>query len=814
MLYCFAPKSRKITKVERKDNELYLSSEYGTLKLTMLDEEIIRVCFTVEEAFKVKEMPGIENHNIVPEWSFMENDNEVIVVMGRNKVIINKETGSCSYYDTEGQLLFKERDFESRNFDKFEKQKLSNEEQKIVKIQTADGAKDVVEDAKMVSDGFAYHTRFYVEWGDEALYGLGQHEEGNANLRGKTIYVHQGNRKIAVPMLVSTKGYGILLNTYSPCIFNDTDNEPYIYCEADSELDFYFINAHSMDGVVAGYRRLTGKAVMLPKWSLGYVQSQERYETEEEILDVAEKTREKGFGIDCVVLDWLSWGDNMWGQKTLDHSRFGHFEEMIQKLHEKHVHFMISIWPNSGDGTPNNKEFKDNGLMLPGCGVYNALSEEGRKLYWKQVCEELYPKGVDSWWCDSSEPFTPEWGHMERVEPAKLFEEYCKEVGTHLPAEQLNAFSFYHAQGIYEGWRKTQNEAALLQGKADDLTENVNQKLEVKNSISSLSERRVCNLTRSAYIGQQRFGVICWSGDIGASWKTFRNQIPAGLNFCASGLPYWTIDVGAFFVKRGNFWYWDGEFNDTTADMGYRELFTRWYQWAAFLPVFRVHGTDCRRELWNFGEQGDMYLEAIRKANELRYSLIDYMYSLAGKVWLEDKSIIRFLSFEFPQDKNVWDIKDQYMFGDSIMVCPVTTPMYYEKDNNKLENIEKIRRVYLPKGTDWYNYYTGEKYAGGQYINVAADIDIIPLFVKAGSIIWTNKPALSTEEISDELEFRVYGEGDITATRYSDAGDGYAYEEGAYTIDTYRYDSKEGKLLFSRNGDVENVLDNVVMIKY
>ena len=775
MMTAVKEKSGRITEVRREDNSLYLEAEFGTLRLTPVDDDIVRVSFKRDSEWAERRTPGIVGNRSISDWYFSENGKEIVLATKKMKVQVLKESGSCAFYDAEGKLLFSERPFESRSFERFEKKKLAETSQEVVKIQTADGAKDIVKNAVMENDGYAYHIRLHVMFGDEALYGLGQHEEGYASLRGRIVYVHQGNRQIAVPMIVSTKAYGILVNTYSPLIFSDIDDEPYIYCEADSELDYYFIKGNTPNDVVAGYRKLTGKAVMLPKWSFGYVQSQERYETEDEILEVAKKTHEKGIGMDCIVLDWLSWGDNQWGQKTLDKSRFGHYSDMIKKLHEEDVHFMISVWPNSGDGTANNREFSENGLMLPGCGVYNALKKEGRDMYWKQLCEELVPFGTDAWWCDSSEPFTPEWGHMQRVEPSKLFEDYLKEVGTHLPADMLNVFSLHHAQGIFEGQRR------------------------------DVPEKRVCNLTRSAYIGQQRYGVICWSGDIGASWKTLKNQIPAGLNFSASGLLYWTVDIGAFFVRHGNYWYWDGDFDEAEKDMGYRELFTRWYQWGAFLPVFRTHGTDCRRELWNFGEEGDIFYDALLAANRLRYSLIPYIYSAAGKAWLEDKSIIRFLAFDFPEDRAVYNIKDQYMFGEALMVCPVTEPMYYGKNSEKLENTSKNRKVYLPAGTDWFDLYTGKRFAGGETIEAEADINRIPVFVKDGTILPISKPGLSTADSSEICEYRIFGNGDTEAVLYNDAGDGYGYEDGEYELINLKWSASEKRLYRVFEGNMEPV---------
>ena len=269
-----------------------------------------------------------------------------------------------------------------------------------------------------------------------------------------------------------------------------------------------------------------------------------------------------------------------------------------------------------------------------------------------------------------------------------------------------------------------------------------------------------------------------WSGDTDASWATLKDQVAIGLHFSASGIPFWTMDIGAFFVKHGSFWYWNGKYDDTVENKGYCELYTRWYQYAAFLPVFRAHGTDCRRELWNF--KGEFY-DALLKANRLRYSLMPYIYSETGKVWLDDTSLIRWLAFDFSDDKNTWDITDQFMFGSSIMVCPVLNAMYYDEKGKSIDK-EKTRKVYLPKGCDWFDFYTNEKYTGGTTIEIAAPLDTIPLFVKDGSIIPMTAPALSTEEQTGETEYRHFGNVTTPYEMYEDAGDGYGYEKGEYSL--------------------------------
>ena len=697
MLCAVGEKSNMITEIQRREDRLYLYSEAGIHRLEPRDASTVRISYTQNEDFAHEEKPGVVQGDVFSDWEYMETKGEIRLRMAGLEIVINRETASFRYYDGKGKLLLREREQRSKIPEEFTVYRILENGARIEKVDTPDGTKEVVREAPKIPAGKSFHTRLYLEWAeDEALYGLGQHEEGLGSLRGRTIYLHQANRKIAIPMLVSTKGYGILVDTYSPMIFSDTPFGSYLYTEAGPEMDYYFINGGSMDETIRKYRMLTGKASLLPKWAYGYIQSQERYESQEEILATAKEYRQKGIGLDGIVLDWCSWEEGQWGQKSFDGSRFPDPGFMTEKLHKKHVHFMLSIWPNMGEETDNYREFKEKGLLLPGCNVYDALSKEGRGLYWNQIERGLLGGGVDAWWCDSSEPFTPEWNHIERPEPCRMYEEYCQMAQMHLPVEKMNAYGLYHAQGIYEGQRN-----------ADD-------------------SRRVVNLTRSAWTGQQRYGTILWSGDVEATWETLRRQVAASLHFCASGLPFWTVDIGAFFVKKGIQWFWKGDYPKGTEDLGYRELFVRWYQWGCFLPVFRGHGTDCRRELWHFGNEKIPFYDALLGANRLRYEWMPYIYSLAGGCWLEDGTMMKFLAFAYPGDCEALEITDQYLFGNQVMVCPVLHPMYYGKDSVPLTGISKMRRVYLPEGNGWYDYWSNAYFEGGQWIEADAPIERIP----------------------------------------------------------------------------------------
>lgn len=763
MLKPYADKSRKIDRAERRGEALYLYSERATHRLLPYTDQSIRLSFTYGDTFSDKVSPGVIATPSAA-WDFSENEQEITLFTDKVVVKVNRQTACYEYFSKDGKLLLSEAKVESRELEEFTTTILSNEEQTVEIIQTADGEKTVVKEAKLVESGKAYHTKLKLLFDEnEALYGLGQHEEGYGSLRGKVVYGHQANRKIALPLLVSSKGYGLLIDTYAPYIFDDTDFESHIYTEADDEMDFYFIAGGDMQGVIKQYRTLTGKASLLPKWAYGYWQSKERFETQEEIESVAAEYRRRNIGIDALVLDWLSWENGKWGQKTLDASRFPAPTQMIKNLHNQNIHFVISIWPHFSETAEDYKEMQDGGHILPACKYYDAFSKSARELYWKQTNAGLFCHGVDAWWCDNDEPFAPEWNHKIRPENAKQFAEYQSECTQHFAATETNAYALYHTMGLYD--------------------------LQKKQS----KDKRVTILTRSGYTGSQRHGTILWSGDIAASWDTLKRQIGAGLGFCASGHPFWTMDIGGFFVKRGGIWFWKADYNDTTEDLGYRELYVRWHQLGSFLPIFRGHGTDCNRELWNFGEEGTPFYDAIVKANRMRYELMPYIYSLAGRSWLDDESMMRFLAFDYPNDKIACEITDQYMFGDSIMVCPVTRPMYYTANSTKIERPDTTREVYLPSGK-WYDYYTGLAYEGGRYITVEAPLDKIPLFVKAGAIIPKTDFAPSTAELGNKLDLYVYTGADGTFTYYNDSGDGYRYEDGEYETVTLRYIEKEKRL--------------------
>lgn len=783
MLQVYPKKRDRILSARKEENGLLIRTERGLLGIEPWREDIVRIRYTRKEAFEDRTGIGICRENRYTDW-YAEGLEEagkrdtLCLVTPKLRLSVSLSDAAITYQDSSGRLLLAERPKDPRELEEFDSMRIADDgEARVEEVKTADGVKKVVREARREFDKKLYHTRLHLSFQEkECLYGLGQAEEGVLNLRGTTQYLHQANRKIAVPFLLSTMGYGLLWATGSPAVFQDTQYGSYFYTEADPEMDYYFIAGECADQVIAGYRYLTGKAALLPRWAYGFIQSQERYETQKEILEVAEEYRSRGIGLDCLVLDWCSWEGNLWGQKTFDRERFPDVSALTDRLHKQGIHFMVSIWPNMSEECDNYRQFKENGLLLPASNIYNAFSPQARELYWQQLEEGIFRYGTDAWWCDSSEPYTPEWERAERPEPADMYEEYVKTASLHMPAEYSNAYGLVHAQGVYEGQTK------------------------------SGSKKRVTNLTRNGYTGQQRYGTILWSGDIGASWDTLRRQIAAGLNFCASGLPYWTLDIGAFFVKRGMPWYWDGEYEDGMENRGYQELFVRWFQLGAFLPVFRSHGTDVRRELWMLSGPDNCFYEAALAANRLRYRLMPYIYSLAGAVWREDATMMRMLAFDFPADEKACLVRDQFLFGRSLMVCPVTEPMYFDESSRPLEGVCRTRSVYLPGGTDWYDFYTNERYAGGQTITARAPISRIPLYVRSGSILPTaagngdtdnrKKETVLTsvaEALDGAVMLSIYPGTDAVFDFYEDEGDGYGYERGEYCVTRMKWDDAAQK---------------------
>ena len=489
-------------------------------------------------------------------------------------------------------------------------------------------------------------------------------------------------------------------------------------------MDYYVFYGPKIDTVIAAYRQATGKAPLPPKWALGYWQSKERYNSQQEWLDIAREYRSRRLPIDDLVQDWFYWNPYPWGSHQFDPKRYPDPAAGIAALHDQyHLHFMISVWGKFEPGSPGNPDanydaMNAEGFLYPALGenahYYDPHNPAARVLYWQLIRDQIFDKGVDAWWLDASEPEV-DMRAYRRVPTA-----------AGLGARVLNAFPLMHTLGVSQGQR------------------------------ASAPNKRVFILTRSAYAGQQRTGAATWSGDITASWDVFAHQIPAGLNFCLSGIPYWTTDIGAFFVN----------YPGGNANPEYRELFTRWFEWGAFCPIFRVHGTSTAKEMWRFGPETQATL---LQYDNLRYRLMPYIYSQSWQVTHHGATLMRALVFDFPNDRTARESRDEFLFGPSILVCPVTQPG------------AATRPVYLPGGTSWTDFWTGQSLKGGQNVTAPAPIDRMPLYVRAGAIMPLG-PYLQyvAEKPADPMELRVYQGANGAFTLYEDEGDNTNYERGQY----------------------------------
>ncbi|WEK34310.1 MAG: glycoside hydrolase family 31 protein [Candidatus Pseudobacter hemicellulosilyticus] len=513
--------------------------------------------------------------------------------------------------------------------------------------------------------------------------------------------------------------------------------------EAGQQLNYYFIYGGTMDEIIAGYRTLTGKASLVPKWALGFWQSRERYKTQDEILSTVKEFRDRQLPLDNIVLDWSYWKEDDWGSQEFDAARFPNPDSMIKVLHEQyHTKFMISVWPKFYEGISAYKTFDQNGWLYKrniadrtrdwiGDGYtstfYDAFNEKARKAFWDLINEKIFKKGVDAWWMDASEPDI-----HSNVSPDRRKQQMA---GTAIgpAAEYLNAYPLQNAKGIYEGQR------------------------------SADPDKRVFLLTRSGYAGSQRYAATIWSGDIGARWDDMKAQITAGINFSLSGLPWWSMDIGGFVVENRF------EYPNEKDQEEWREMLTRWYQFGSLTPVYRSHGQFPYREPFNIAPEDHPAYKSILYYTQLRYRLMPYIYSIAGKSYHEDYTLMRGLPMDFAGDTAVLRISDQYMFGPSLLVNPV----YRYGQRNK--------ELYLPKGQGWYNLYTGQYEPGGRRINAAADYGQMPVYVKEGAILPVGPSLQYTEEkLADTITLYVYTGKNASFNLYEDENNNYNYEKGLF----------------------------------
>ena len=594
---------------------------------------------------------------------------------------------------------------------------------------------------------------------DEAIYGLGQQQTGKMNQRNQILPLQNWNMKVCIPFVQSVKGYGIYWDQYSISEFVDNPQEMSMQ-SVGIKADYYFMYGGNADGVIAQMRKLTGQSPMLPLWAYGFFQSRERYQNQFETLDVVKQYRKLGVPLDCIIQDWQYWGrDSLWNLMDFNPETFPRPLEMVDSMHQMNAKFMIVTWPGFGPLTPQYKELKDKNLLInfdtwppkSGTKPYDVYSAEARDIYWRYLNNGIFSKNVDGFWLDSTEP--------DHINVKESDYDLPTSLGTFRSVH--NAFPLMTVGGVYNHWR------------------------------GETSDKRVVILTRSAFAGQQRYGANTWSGDVSSDWGTLRRQIPGALNFSLSGNPYWNSDIGGFFAGRYNA-------GGGAKNPDFQELYVRWMQFAAFTPMMRSHGTDIKREIYQFGKRGEWAFDVQEKYINLRYSLLPYIYSTSWDVSKNNGTFMRALVMDFSQDKNVWNIDNEYMFGQSFLVNPVTEKGKEEQD------------VYLPGGSDWFDFWTNEKTTGGITVTKKTMIDIIPLYVKAGSIIpFGPKVQFATEKKWDNLELRIYPGADGTFTLYEDENDNYNYEKGAYTeiLLTWNNDTKT-LTIGNRKGNFKGMLKN------
>ena len=698
--------------VEKQPQGVTVLFEGGTVRLEVWSGRVVRVTYAPGAA-----IPDIRSLSVVAKpvgpFQVRETTASVDVSTSALRVHIGKRTGLVSFRDLADRTIFEEK-----------------------------GPRE-----STVGDSFVLDR-------DEQIYGLGQHQDGYMSYRGAAVHLQQKNMEIGIPVVVSSRGYGILWD--NPAI---TDVEVGVkgkegllrwVSETGKAIDYYFIYGPKPDDVIAEYRKLTGAAPLLGKWAWGFWQCKERYSTQAEMLGIVSRYRENHMPLDGIVQDWQYWAAGGWGSHEFDPTRYPDPKGMVDSIHKLNAHVLISVWARFDLDTTNGKELEQAGALYPavipnvypkGQGKwYDAFNPEGRRLYWKQIWEHLGTMGVDGWWLDATEPeIGGKWGE---------YRTYTTAEGP--GAAVFNAYPLMTTTGIYQGQR------------------------------AQTDQKRVIVLTRSAYTGQQRNSAISWSGDIQGNWDVFRKQIPAGLNFSMSGIPYWNTDIGGFF--GGN-----------PKDPKYQELFVRWFQFGAFTPMFRVHGTGPGKEFWQFDAATQ---KTLRNFERLRYRLIPYIYSVSWQVTDKGGSMLRPLVMDFASDQNALTINDQYLFGPALMVNPVTTAG------------ASSRPVYLPGKTAWYDFWTGKPETAGGRLDAAAPIESMPLYVPAGSILPLGPDVEYVDQKpADPLELRVYPGMNGSFTLYEDKGDSYDYEHGAYTTIQLRWnDATKMLTIGKRAGAYEGML--------
>lgn len=720
-----------VTNVSKQSDGLLVTMQTGTLKLQVCTDSIIHIVYAPVWPPPTRKQYLVTKTDwaAVP-WTTHSTGKDITLTTARLKVTVTRADGLIAYTDLNGRSLVTE------------------------------GPKEMT--PAVVNNEHTWHAEDVIKvyGSEEAFYGLGQHQAGVWNYRGESVDLSQDNTNIAVPFFLSSKGYGIFWNNTSVSRFNNRFvHFLFLGSEVADSIDYYFFYGPAFDSLIADYRTLTGAAPMYGKWAYGFWQSKNKYTSQEQVLAIAHKYRDLHIPIDNIVQDWFWWtttGEFKFNKNYPDP------KGMIDQLHDDHFHLMISVWPFFDPGTQTYAEMDKRGYFIArttvaafhpkGAALYDASNPAARQYYWKLMNNALFKIGADAWWLDTTEPET------EGVEENVLLDHHIF-IGS--GARYANIYPLLTTSGVYEGQR------------------------------SETDQKRVFILSRSAYAGIQRNAVTAWSGDILSDFETYKRQIPAGLNFMLSGIPYWTTDIGGFILGHPD-------------DPRYRELFVRWFQFGTFCPIFRVHGTRVpdENELWSYGPDAESILTSF---DRLRYRLMPYIYSLAWKITSQGYTMMRPLVMDFRDDVKAQNIGDQFLFGPALLVNPVT------------EQGATTRHLYLPNAK-WFDFWNGETEQGPKDVNAPAPLSRIPLYVRAGSIVPMGPEIEYTGQKSDApIELRIYPGADADFTLYEDDGLTYDYEKGAYaTIPLHWNDANRTLTISARQGGFPNMVAtrtfNVVVV--
>ncbi|WP_415327902.1 TIM-barrel domain-containing protein [Chryseobacterium sp. MMS23-Vi53] len=759
---------------QKTDSGLKFSADNNmNVEVKFYGENTIRIIkYPVGKSF-VKNSLSVIKQEQKTKFSVSENNHIILLKTNDLNIFIDAKNGTITYKSSSGKELLKETGSDFKPFN------------------------DAGNPTYSVTQSFQLER-------EEPIYGLGILQNGKMSQRNTDVKMIQNNTWDFVPFFQSVKGYGVFWDNYSPTQFTDKPDKTIFSSEVGEGIDYYFIYEKNADGVVAGMRNLTGKVPMIPLWTYGYWQSKERYKSQDELVDIVKKYRELKVPLDGIIQDWQYWGNNyQWNAMDFISPDFSDAKKMIQDIHDMNVHLSVSIWSSFGPMTNPYREMDRKGMLFnfktwpesgrevwppdmnypSGVRVYDAYNPEARNIYWKYLNKGVFSFGVDSWWMDSTEP-----DHLSQ-KPEDL------DTKTYLGSfrKVRNAYPLMTIGGVYDHQRET------------------------------TSDKRVFILTRSAFAGQQRYAANTWSGDVNSSWEMLRNQVPAGLNFSLTGNPNFNSDIGGFFAgvyKR----------NGGANNPMFQELYVRWLQYGTFTPMMRSHGTDVPREIYQFGKKGDVVYDVIEKFINLRYSMLPYIYSVSWDVSKNNTSFLRALSMDFSSDQKTWNINNEYLFGKSFLVAPILNAQYtpekivktdenqgWDKKNetkeNSLSNIDftenKTVKVYLPAGSDWFDFWTNEKYKGGQEIEKSVNLQSIPLYVKAGSIIpFGPDVQYATEKKWDNLTVKIYPGTDADFILYEDEFDNYNYEKGDYTEIPFHWNEKSKTLTIdSRKGNFKGMIE-------